>query len=312
MKYTQISQYKESVPHREGLMPMTYHLVDYEKNTMGFPMHWHEEFEIGLVSSGDGTYRIDGTDYHISEGDIIVISPKTLHSGGTGNQTMSTDSFVFHTGFLCSSIPDSTNINYFNPVIDGKIIFKPVISPGHPGHTLLLDCFLRLKDCHAKKSPYYEIQLKELLLHFFYLLFTYHCVVEQKKPSIIDENEEKTRRILAYLAEHFDEDIRIDTLADISGFSACHFMNTFKKYVGISCNKYMNHLRLDAAAKKLAETKDSIMNIATAVGYNNVSYFNRAFKNYFGTTPKNYRAQSQTGTLNISKSGYFKDDSFVL
>lgn len=36
MKYTQISQYKEPVSHREGLIPMTYHLVDYEKNTMGF------------------------------------------------------------------------------------------------------------------------------------------------------------------------------------------------------------------------------------------------------------------------------------
>ena len=145
---TKISQYKEPVTHREGLIPMTYHFVDYEKNTTGFPMHWHEEFEIGLVTSGDGTYRINGADYHISGKDLMIISPKTLHSGGTGNQTMSTDSFVFHLGFLCSIIPDSTTINYFNPIINGKILFKPVISPSHPGHAELLDCFLQLKECH--------------------------------------------------------------------------------------------------------------------------------------------------------------------
>lgn len=292
MQNSEISQYKEPVTHREGLIPMTYHLVDYEKNTMGFPMHWHEEFEIGLVTSGDGTYRIDGTDYNISAKDIIVISPKTLHSGGTGNQTMSTDSFVFHTGFLCSIIPDSTTINYFNPITDGKIIFKPVISPGEPGHAELLDCFLKLKHCHGERAPYYEFELKELLLHFFYLLFKYHCIAGQKKPSVIHENEEKTRLILAYISDHFDEEITIEQLADMSGFSACHFMNTFKKYVGISCNRYINHLRLDTAAKRLTETNDSIMNIATSVGYNNVSYFNRAFKAYFGTTPKAYRASN--------------------
>ena len=286
---TKISQYKEPVTHREGLIPMTYHFVDYEKNTTGFPMHWHEEFEIGLVTSGDGTYRINGADYHISGKDLMIISPKTLHSGGTGNQTMSTDSFVFHLGFLCSIIPDSTTINYFNPIINGKILFKPVISPSHPGHAELLDCFLQLKECHRAKPLYYEFKLKELLLHFFYLLFKYRCITEQKKPSVIHENEEKTRMILAYLAEHFDEEITIEQLADMAGFSACHFMNTFKKYVGIPCNKYINHLRLDNATKRLTETNDSIMNIATSVGYNNVSYFNRAFKSYFGTTPKDYR-----------------------
>lgn len=287
---TKISQYKEPVTHRDGLIPMTYHFVDYEKNTIGFPMHWHEEFEIGLVTAGDGTYRIDASDYHVSGKDLMIISPKTLHSGGTGNQTMSTDSFVFHLGFLCSIIPDSTTINYLNPIINGKILFKPVISPSHPGHAELLSCFLQLKDCYRQKPPYYEFKLKELLLHFFYLLFKYHCIIEQKKPSVINENEEKTRMILTYLAEHFDEDITIEQLAGMSGFSACHFMNTFKKYVGIPCNKYINHLRLDNAAKRLTETNDSIMNIATSVGYNNVSYFNRAFKSYFGTTPKAYRA----------------------
>lgn len=295
MKNAPISQFKESVTHREGLIPLTYHFDNYMQNLNGFPMHWHEEFEIGYVTSGCGTYRIDSYDYLVTEGDLIIIAPKTLHSGGTlENQTMSTNSFVFHTGFLCSNIPDSTTINYFNPIIDGKIIFKPIISSLHPGHAQLKECFLQLKECRLAKEPYYEIKLKEHLLHFFYLLFKYHCIIEQKTPNVIDENEEKTRMILSFIAEHFDEEITIDGLASMAGFSSCHFMNTFKKYVGISCNKYINHIRLDAAAKRLLETNDSIMNVAISVGYNNISYFNRAFKNYFGTTPKDYR-------LNLAK-----------
>ena len=292
MKSSPLSEFKESASHRDGLIPMTYHCVDHEKNTNGFPMHWHEEFEIGYISAGCGIYRIDGENYNVTEGDLIVIAPKTLHSGGTLNAwRMSTDSFVFHTGFLCSSVPDSTTINYFNPIIDGKIIFKPVISPTHPGYSELKDCFFQLKQCHKRKEAYYEIELKEYLLHFFYLLFKFHCIIEQKSPTVIDDNEEKTRMILTYISEHFDEDITIDLLAGLAGFSSCHFMNTFKKYVGISCNKYINHIRLDDAAKQLTETNDSIMNIAVSVGYNNISYFNRAFKTYFGTTPKAYRMQ---------------------
>lgn len=286
------SQYKENVKHRQGLIPLTFYHVDYTRNMTGFPMHWHEEMEISLVRSGSGQYRIDTQNYTLEKDDLIIISPKTLHSGGTYDQKMSTDSFVFHTGFLCSNIPESTTINYFNPIIDGKIVFKPVIQNGHPGFKELKQCFLRLRSCHFKKEPFYELELKENLIRFFFLLFKYNCILEQKTTSVIDENEEKTRFILTYISEHYDEEITIDQLAKLSGFSACHFMNTFKKYVGVSCNKYINHFRLDKAARLLAETNESIMNIAVGIGYNNISYFNRAFKNYYGTTPKDYRRLS--------------------
>ena len=48
MKSSPLSEFKESASHRDGLIPMTYHCVDHEKNTNGFPMHWHEELKSGI------------------------------------------------------------------------------------------------------------------------------------------------------------------------------------------------------------------------------------------------------------------------
>ena len=53
--------------------------------------------------------------------------------------------------------------------------------------------------------------------------------------------------------------------------------------------EYINQYRLSVAAKKLESTDEPVINIATDTGFNNVSYFIRAFKNNFQMTPTQYR-----------------------
>ena len=51
----------------------------------------------------------------------------------------------------------------------------------------------------------------------------------------------------------------------------------------------MKEYRLNAAAEALHATDDTILNIAGQCGFENLSYFNRAFKAHFGMTPREYR-----------------------
>lgn len=75
------------------------------------------------------------------------------------------------------------------------------------------------------------------------------------------------------------------------GYSKTHFMAVFKQHAGTSCTEFIIQVRLNKACDLLMNTSDPILEIATAVGFNNLSNFNRQFKRYYELTPSQYRKQ---------------------
>jgi len=62
----------------------------------------------------------------------------------------------------------------------------------------------------------------------------------------------------------------------------------------MSVSSYINIQRLEQAKKLLKETNNTIIDIALAVGFNNVTYFNRIFKRHVNMTPQQFRIMSST------------------
>ena len=91
------------------------------------------------------------------------------------------------------------------------------------------------------------------------------------------------------MENHYPEKITIAEIADIVDFSESHFMRYFKETMGTSFVDYLNEYRLTMSARLLQSSESSILNIAAEVGFENVSYFNRAFKKKYGITPSEYR-----------------------
>lgn len=81
----------------------------------------------------------------------------------------------------------------------------------------------------------------------------------------------------------------IEQLAELCHFSPTHFMNFFKKQLGISCMEYIIQYRLKKAAHFLQHSDLAIIDIASQSGFNNLSNFNRQFKKYYQITPSQYR-----------------------
>ena len=85
----------------------------------------------------------------------------------------------------------------------------------------------------------------------------------------------------------------IAEMADLAGFSESHFMKFFKNTMGVPFTSYLNSYRLTMAGRLLLQSDDTILSIATEVGFDNLSYFNRAFKKQYGMTPSAYRAENR-------------------
>ena len=123
----------------------------------------------------------------------------------------------------------------------------------------------------------------------FYLLFTHFT---QKRDSHKDyASFDKIKFILKYVEQHYAEKITIEQIADETGFSSSHFMKFFKQTMGISFTSYLNEYRLTMASRRLLTSDTPVITIASEIGIDNVSYFNRIFKRRFGVTPSVYRKQ---------------------
>lgn len=98
-----------------------------------------------------------------------------------------------------------------------------------------------------------------------------------------------------YLEEHYSEDIRLEDLAKKTGFSTGYFSRLFKTRVGKSFVQYKTEIRIRRAMEILCRRDKTVTSVAMAVGYNDVTYFIRAFKECTGMTPMEYRNKRGVG-----------------
>ena len=79
--------------------------------------------------------------------------------------------------------------------------------------------------------------------------------------------------------------LHVTDAAAACGCSPSHFMRWFRQMTGQSFIAFLNEYRLNTAAEALRTTDETVLTIASRCGFENLSYFNRAFKAHFGMTP---------------------------
>ncbi|NIK67062.1 AraC family transcriptional regulator [Paenibacillus sp. BK720] len=96
-------------------------------------------------------------------------------------------------------------------------------------------------------------------------------------------------RIIRYLEEHFRKEIVFEEMAKEIGISYSYMRKIVYELTGKSLIDYMNQLRIEKAKQLLIESKMTITQIASEVGYYNVQSFNRFFRKYEGMPPSSYK-----------------------
>jgi AraC family transcriptional regulator len=97
------------------------------------------------------------------------------------------------------------------------------------------------------------------------------------------------QRTLDYIEENLQEQITLEKLAEIACFSPFHYHRVFQAMVGESVMDYVRQRRLTCAAERLFYSDEKVINIALDAGFQYHESFNRAFKKFYGVSPKQYR-----------------------
>jgi AraC family transcriptional regulator len=103
----------------------------------------------------------------------------------------------------------------------------------------------------------------------------------------IDHN--RMRRVIDYVSAHIADEITLEGLAGIAGYSAFHFARKFTLAMGISPRRYVSHRRLENAMAELAAGKLPLAQIALNAQFSSQASFTRAFHRAIGMTPKEYQ-----------------------
>lgn len=92
-----------------------------------------------------------------------------------------------------------------------------------------------------------------------------------------------------YIHRHATEYFTLEDVARHVGISPCYLTNRFSTETGMSMRNYITRLRMEEAQKLLLLQEMTVAQIAVAVGYDDVRYFSRLFKQHTGITPTEYR-----------------------
>ncbi|MEE1031548.1 MAG: AraC family transcriptional regulator [Ruminococcus sp.] len=260
-------------------IPLDFHYV---------PIHWHEEMEIIVIKKGAGIVTVNLVPYDVAAGDCVFILPGQLHSISQKEYLiMEYENILFRPAMLKAVGEDYCNNEFFHPLFSGLMDFPPLITDQVPYYTDIRNA-IDTVDQLCDRRPYgYQLAIKGYWFQIFFTLFTNHPTKkyspEQKKSL------EKVKLILSYIQENYSRQITIEEIAQVCYYSKSHFMKFFKNTMGMGFTQYLNDYRLELAGQMLLSTSDSILDIASRTGFDNLSYFNRMFKRKYGVTPGNYR-----------------------
>lgn len=109
------------------------------------------------------------------------------------------------------------------------------------------------------------------------------------KPEVLSENERFMNKVKETILLHLaDEQLGVATLAESIGLSRVQLYRKISALTGSSANELIRKLRLHKASQLLAQKWGSVSQVAFEVGFSNLSYFSKAFKDEFGVLPSQY------------------------
>lgn len=281
----------ETKMHGSITFPYAVYKVKIPEYMRSFPLHWHDEMEIIYIKSGRGTITVQSNRYEVYENDIVIVLPQTVHSIEQSNDAhMEYYNILFNFSLLNYSETDLCYEKYFKPLYSHTKQPPTVAKSKSELNRALSKNISFLID--ARKTADCELMIKSNLFEMIHTINSFAKSANRSDLSL-KNNYNKLKNLLVLIHSEYGREITVDEAAKICRYSPSHFMKLFKELTGKSFTRYLIDYRLEIAAEQIATTKSKIIDIAANVGFDNTSYFTRAFSDKYGMTPSEYKKSRQ-------------------
>ncbi|MBQ8305421.1 MAG: helix-turn-helix transcriptional regulator [Blautia sp.] len=271
----------ETVDYPQDSQICLYYNNEYEN----YPPHWHTSFEVIMPIENEYRVICGEHDYHLREGDVLIICPSMIHelfAPETGER------IIFQPGMSRIGIKE---LNLLVSVMSPALLITPEEYPQI--YEKIQRNMLEIKDEYFSYAPYAESSIFSRFLEILVLVGRNHgSLADQHLASANSRQKEYVEKFLfvtSYIDEHFAEDLTLEQVAALAGFSKYHFSRLFRQYTDSSFYKYLNQKRIDNAKTLLADPSLTVIEVALQSGFSSLSAFLRMFKQLNRCTPTEFR-----------------------
>ncbi|WP_417827793.1 AraC family transcriptional regulator [Thalassospira sp.] len=256
------------------------HAVCYER-------HSHDTFSIGTVKGGHGTYWNRGKTHETQAGSVVILNPEDVH----GCNPVKGADWVYDMLFVDPDWLTDLQIELDADAAGKFAMFSDTLS--HDPH--LYDGLIDLADMLA--NPDVDILGKETALVSFFgdlhVQLDRRGVLGGEQVRVAGAVHDcKMARAGEYIRAHYAENISLDDLAALVGYSRSYLVRAFKKRFGMTPYAYLINCRIQRARHALRRG-EKIVDVALETGFADQAHFQRMFKRLMATTPRLYaRAQA--------------------
>ncbi|MEJ6952263.1 AraC family transcriptional regulator [Natronospora cellulosivora (SeqCode)] len=266
-------------------------LIDYAKRTDGpytmYNKHFHQSMELYFLLEGERYYFINNRTYHIKKGDLVLINKNILHRTiDTDNPAHERILINFNTDFIKRFLKEiNKEINLLNCFQKNQ----PILCVDLEKQIWVQNHLYKILQEFKQKKEGYISSLKIYLLELLIFLNRESMINTNSTALYADETHEKMAAITDYINQNYHNEISLSDLASKFNYSPSYLSKTFKDVTGFNFVEYKNNVRVKEAQRLLQETDKNISEIATLVGYTNLTHFGRVFKGISSYSPLKYR-----------------------
>lgn len=286
-----MNAYLETKFHGKKDFPFIVYYSVLPEELSGIQLHWHEEMEIIYVEQGKIIVTIQNNEYTVAENEIVLIPPESIHAiRQNNNEHAIYYNILFRFSMLSSGQETLCKKKYLDPIYERNVLMPEYLNSSNPLQKKLKPLIQNLTDLNWPEGYKNELLIKARLLEIMHIIKE-SCKKADKTASGSDEIYKRIKKSLLYLESNYSENISIALVAGISNYSESYFSKIFKQLTGSSFTQYLKDYRLERAAEILRSKNIRVSEVALSVGFNNLSYFSRAFMKKYKTTPKAFQAK---------------------
>lgn len=257
-------------------------------------LHYHPEVQLTLILESTGTLFVGDKITQFEEGDVFLLGPNLPHvfkndkkSQGKSYKLSRAISFYFR--------EDSFGDNFLK-MPETKAL-KNLIRISSRGMKFTGDT----KEKLSNRIP--QLSEKSGFERLMFLFETLHLISQSEEHDFIsslnyhhkkDDTENKRIQILFdFITNNYTREIDLSDAAAVASMSVTSFCRFFKQRTRKTFTEFVNEVRIGHACKALLYSDDNINEVAYKNGFNNISNFNRKFKEITGFTPSQYSQKKQ-------------------
>jgi YesN/AraC family two-component response regulator len=262
------------ITEHDKLLPVYINGIGIQENQEStFRPNGFPQYQWTYCNKGAGILNIGGKNHYITKGTGFFFSPNIPHTYHATEEPWETYWVTFDGSYLTTLL----NLFHINP--------WEVFEPQNPERCLSL--FQQMEKALQQDNIEKILDTSATLYQFLILL------KQSKKNNATTTSNSKPNKlkpVIAYMEEHYTKEITLEELSNLIQVTTHHLCKLFRTTFGMSPFQYLIQLRLQVAKKILVQQPDlKIREIASAVGYKDVSYFCTIFKSHESVSPLQFR-----------------------